>query len=225
MDYNSFFSQIEKLFFSDDYQAVVNLWEENQHHFVLDYTKEYDGEILEAIKVSYYELGFVAKSLNLINEQFRLLPKLQISLPEKDKKLNYYFNDKMSILLEMNKLISYYRMKRQYLLIWGNKEYENHLTDIEILFYKKYVKFNNYLFFFLIVLVLLSFSANFLDYHVDKTIQMIYEILTWAGLVYVVVLKVFSKKAYGWFVKIFRRLFPPKSNYDTDYLKALIGKE
>ena len=219
MDYNIFFKSIEDHYFNRDYHSVIKLWKKYKYDFELDYTKEYDDKILEIIKASYDELGYKKESLKLLDKQIRLLPRLQIPAYEKEKKLQYYLNNIMSILLEENKLIKYYRLKRQYLDIWKNKEYEQQLSDIENLFYLKFIKINKYFTYFLILLVLIHFITGVLDVQINNTVNLYYDILTGVTAVWVLFFIVFRKKIHIWFNSIFRYLFSAKSNYDLIYLK------
>lgn len=63
MNYEELFNRIEELYFNYNYKGIVELWEQEKGNFKLDYNNENDDKILEAIRVSYYEIKDFNRSL------------------------------------------------------------------------------------------------------------------------------------------------------------------
>ncbi len=225
MEYNRFSKKLANAFFDKKYIEVIMIWEKHKGDFNINYKEDDDEYILDAVKESYYEVGSFKKSLILIDKQFRLLPKLDKDLKYKEESLKIHFVDKMSLLIKLKRYISYYRMKRQSLLLWEDEEYREHLADIEIMYYNKFIKINNGLFFFLTGLIVTSFFMPILDINISTTIGTAFNIIFYVGATWLAFLFIFRFKLQKWFVYLFRKLFTPKSEFSLEYLKGVIERD
>lgn len=205
-----FFKTIEEYYFNNDFEAIVSLWEKNDNAIILDYSKEYDDKILEAVRVSYSEHGLLRKSLICLEKQISLLPKLNVTSSEKQERLKYYLNSKMNVLIKLKKFIKYYKTLHEYIPLFGTTSDVNHASDIEKLYYKRFFNINKYFIATLLILVVLDFSAKLLAYPINSKVQLLYELLTLGGLIWVLFLGFFNKKIGCWFVKLFRFFFKPR---------------
>jgi len=69
---------------------------------------------------------------------------------------------------------------------------------------------NKVFIFSILGLVVLDLSAKLFSRPINPTLQLLYEVLTWSGLVWVLFLALFYKKIGYWFVKLFRLVFKPR---------------
>lgn len=210
MKYKAFFNKIEEYYFKNDFKGLVDYWESKGNEILIDYSKVHDAKILEAVRTSYMKLGYLDKSMECLVQQIKLLPKLDGSPSEKMNKLNYYLISKMSLLMKMKKHLLYYKTLHEYVSLFGDTLYEERALEIEKIYYKKFLFINKVFIFSILGLVVLDLSAKLFSHPINPTVQLLYEVLTWSGLVWVVFLALFYKKIGYWFVKLFRLVFKPR---------------
>ena len=115
MDNSNIFKTIEDLYFDNKYEEVIDFWDKNKSNYSIDIKSEYYNKILEAVATSYVETGMFENSLKYVDKQIKQLEFLEIPIFEKEKKLRYYYLNKINILSKLEKRATEYRTIWEYI--------------------------------------------------------------------------------------------------------------
>jgi hypothetical protein len=207
MEYELFFSEIEKRYLENDFEGVIKVWEAHSDLYELDYALRHDDKILEAIVTSYYELNSFKKCLYYLNKQIKQLTFLQLSREERYKKRRYYFLTKVNIYSILNKRITKYKIAKNYLqLVPADETFEKIVKHTEEYYYKKYITFNKYFGYVFLGLVLLAVFSHLLDFKLNSTLYVVYNIFTIAALIWLSINFYFPSMVKRLYLKGFRAL-------------------
>jgi hypothetical protein len=213
MNYEELFNRIEELFFSYNYKGIVELWEQEKGSLKLDYNNENDDKILEAVRVSYYELKDFKRSIHYLNQQISQIEKLKLHKKEEEKKLRYYYMEKINLYGSFNKNILKYKLAQWYLInIKQDSVFNKVVSFTEELYYEKFLSFNKRLGYILVGFICLAIFYHLSDFNISRKIYNTYNILSLLVIFWLFINYAFANKMRTMFVSIFRYLFPAQSD-------------
>lgn len=213
MNYEELFNRIEELYFNYNYKGIVELWEQEKGNFKLDYNNENDDKILEAIRVSYYEIKDFNRSLYYLNQQISQIEKLKLHKKEKEKKLRYYYMEKANLYGDFNKTILKYRLAKWYLInIKDDSVFNEVVSFTENLYYKKFLLFNKSLGYILVGFICLAIFYHISDFNINREIYSTYNILSLILIFWLFINYSFVNKIRVIFISILRYLFPARGS-------------
>ncbi len=209
MEYIDFFNTIEKYYFNEDYQSVVNLYEKYARVFRLNYSREYDFKIVEAIATSYREIGKPSNSLSFIDQQINYLSNKKSLNSDEKESLKYNLICKINILGTQGSSLKEYKMINMYFK--STRELNEQLllgrNNIEEILYQKLLYFNKTLGHIIVFFIILAIICHLVDYQINKTLYCIYNITTLIGIIWLLINHYFRVKIKSLFIKSLRIVF------------------
>lgn len=198
---------IEKLYFDNKYEEVIGFWEKNRT-FYSDFKSEFYNKILEAVEHSFFEKGMLVMSLKYVNKQIKQIESMEIPKQEKEKKVNYYFLKKINRLNNMGKIVAEYKTLKEYNQKYGNDDQFLKISnDLEIYFYLKLLKFNKYLGYFIMSLIILFIIFHFSNMSIPNNIYKVYNIFTIIGLFWILINTWFPSLIKKYFIFSLKSIF------------------
>src|SRR3989304_1887948 len=144
---DKFFSSIEKAYFEDNYKKVIEEWEtiNKAHKYFFSWQSEKEIKVLQALVVSYSELGAYKKSINYANIYIQQFENIKKGDKKNWDDLNFYFLAKVSNLAKQKKWIKEYQTLLKYKQKGGkDNNLINTLKSLEEKLFNEYKKCNLY---------------------------------------------------------------------------------
>lgn len=213
MNDSNIFRMIEEIYFNDKYKEVIDYWEKNKAQYPIDNKSEDDNKILEAIATSYFEVGEYDESLNYVNIQIKQLDFIEIPKYEKEKKLRYYYLNKINIYNKQNKRAVEYKTLWEYLQKYRkDTEFLEMSDSIEEYFYKKYQAFNKYFRYVILFLIVAVILIHISDVSIPNNIYGIYNVFSIVGIAWIVFNMLASEFFRNNYLTVVRYLLRPRLN-------------
>lgn len=183
---NCLFNDVEKHFFSDDYQAVIAIWEKNKKLYTFSFEDDNDRKILKALVVSYNELNRINESIFYINKFIHFFKKQKIKPNEYYDDMDFFYLSKSSIYVKERKIFCGYKTLKEYIHLGGeNGDLIKSFHLLDDLLFQSYRRFNLYFVYVFIGVIILN---NILKYASQIQINSIFMIsfdvvgLLWIGI-------------------------------------------
>lgn len=187
MNNSDIFETIEDLYFNNKYEEVIDFWEKNKSNYSIDNKSEYYNKILEAVATSYVETGMFDNSLKYVDKQIKQLEFLEIPIHEKEKKLRYYYLNKINIFSKLEKRATEYRTIWEYIQTYKNdKTFLELSNSLEMHFYKKYVVFNKYFRYLILSLIIIAVLLHLSNISINNNLYNIYNVFSIIGIAWIV---------------------------------------
>lgn len=197
------FLSIESAYFEDNYRKVVEEWEtiNKAHEYSFSWQSENEIKILQALVVSYSELGDYNKSINYANIYIQQFGNIEKGDTRNWEDLNFYFLTKVTNLAKQRKWVKEYQTLLDYKRKGGKDDnLINILKPLEEKLFNKYKKCNLY---FIYIFIGIIIANNILRYYsnaqVNETFMLIFSTI---GVLWILS-NFFSNELS---LKIFRRL-------------------
>ncbi len=213
MDNSNIFETIENLYFNNKYEEVIGFWEKHKSNYSIDNKSEYYNKILEAVATSYFETGMFVNSLKYLDKQIKQLEFLEIPVHEKEKKLRYYYLNKVNIFSKQEKRVTEYRTIWEYIQKYKNDKTFLELSDsLEANFYNKYVVFNRYFRYLILCLIIIAILLHLSSISINNNLYNIYNVFSIIAIAWIVFNLLLPHLIKKYFLSGVRYFLRPRNN-------------
>jgi hypothetical protein len=190
---------IEQLYDKEDYDSVISYWENNKNKFNVN-KKIYHDNLFLILSISYFEKGYLKKSLHYFNLRINNnLKNHSFSIQE----MGEVYLLKISLLDKLNMKFKEYITTLEYLKMGGKlKTIIEHKDFIEENLYRKLMLFNKYLYgiFFLMITFNIFFMLKY-GMFLGEILYIFYNTFSLLILIWMVINSLFHKQLKKWFMK------------------------
>ncbi len=162
-------NDFESAYFNDEYNQVIQIWENNlKGKFFLSKPQIIDDKILQALMVSYWELGLYKRSIYYADLYIKDQLMNKDGNTEFRKNLDFAYMLKTTILAKERKIIQYFKTLTLYIKQGGsNNQLLKSYNETEQILFKKFNKINQYYVYFFVAVIILKYVLNAVNIYIS----------------------------------------------------------